>query len=199
MAGSLNIGLTNKAHAEVAGGDGAAFGQSHQPLVVSVGAHGAFNLILPVGHVLACEYVLGCHDLMIHDYGPHRCYATIHVETSGSMGAVECHALLDRIERECLAEMGVHLVIHHDPVHVDDPETRRVRQLTETVLKIKNEALILHDFRLSEKDGRPFISFDLVIPENFDETPETFRKSLCDALLALDGKEYEAEITFDLQ
>lgn len=150
-------------------------------------------------HVLSRSFVIGCHDLMVHDYGPNRCYATIHVETDGMLDAMECHSLLDEIERECITNLGIHLVIHHDPVHVDDPETERLKKMTETVLKIKNEALTLHDFRLSEKEGHTRISFDLVIPDDFDETVCELQKSIRNALFRLDGKDYELDITFDLQ
>jgi cation diffusion facilitator family transporter len=150
-------------------------------------------------HVLSQSFVIGCHDLMIHDYGPNRCYATLHVETDGEMNAIECHVLLDQLERECLSKFGTHLVIHHDPMHTNDPETTRIRKLTETVLKIKNEAFTLHDFRLLEKDGTPHISFDLIVPESFKEDTKSLQESLQDALFSLDGKKYVLDITLDPQ
>ena len=73
-------------------------------------------------YINGCPMVLGCHDLMVHDYGPGRRYASIHVEIDKNEDPMACHARIDRMERECLKNYGTHLVIHYDPVVTDDPE-----------------------------------------------------------------------------
>lgn len=65
---------------------------------------------------LAHEGVLGVHELMIHDYGPGQCYASLHVEMSGSSSVLAAHEIIDGIEREALEKLNVHLVVHYDPV-----------------------------------------------------------------------------------
>ena len=65
--------------------------------------------------------VLGFHDLMVHDYGPGQRFATLHVEMDHREDPLECHDLIDDMERECLRSHNVHLVIHYDPVITDDP------------------------------------------------------------------------------
>ena len=52
-----------------------------------------------------CPMVLGCHDLMVHDYGPGRRYASIHVEIDKNEDPMACHARIDRMERECLRKL----------------------------------------------------------------------------------------------
>ena len=67
--------------------------------------------------VLSHEQVLGIHDLLVHDYGPGKCYASVHAEMSASEDPVVSHEIIDHIERETLERMNVNLVIHFDPVH----------------------------------------------------------------------------------
>ncbi|MBO5364167.1 MAG: cation transporter [Clostridia bacterium] len=66
--------------------------------------------------VTECDKVLGIHDLMVHDYGPGRIIASVHAEVPSSLNLVECHSLIDAIEKKILAELNVDIVIHMDPV-----------------------------------------------------------------------------------
>ena len=70
--------------------------------------------------VRAEEKVVGIHDLLVHDYGPGQCFASVHVQLLPEESAVACHNIIDAIERRALEEMNVHLVIHFDPE--DDTE-----------------------------------------------------------------------------
>lgn len=63
---------------------------------------------------------------MVHSYGPNRCFASVHAEVSANEDILKSHDMIDNIEREILEEMGVHLVIHLDPVVTDDPEVNRL-------------------------------------------------------------------------
>ena len=65
--------------------------------------------------VRAEEKVVGIHDLLVHDYGPGQCFASVHVQLLPEESAVACHNIIDAIERRALEEMNVHLVIHFDP------------------------------------------------------------------------------------
>lgn len=70
--------------------------------------------------VLAEEKVVGIHDLLVHDYGPGQCFASVHVQLEPEESAVACHNIIDTIERRALAELNVHLVIHFDPENDGD-------------------------------------------------------------------------------
>ena len=67
-------------------------------------------------YIKSCPMVIGCHDLMVHDYGPGKRYASIHVEMDESINSRSCHDMIDKVERECLCRFGIHMVIHFDPV-----------------------------------------------------------------------------------
>lgn len=66
--------------------------------------------------VLSHEQVLGIHDLLVHDYGPGKCYASVHAEMSAEEDPLVSHEIIDHIEKETLECMNVHLVIHFDPI-----------------------------------------------------------------------------------
>ena len=75
-----------------------------------------------IDEVRSNDKVLGFHDLMVHDYGPGQRFASIHVEMDNREDVLVCHDIIDDIERRCLEEHHVHLVIHYDPVVTDDQE-----------------------------------------------------------------------------
>lgn len=72
--------------------------------------------------VLSHEKVLGIHDLLIHDYGPGQCYASVHAEISAEESPIDAHEIIDHIEKETLERINIHLVIHFDPVIIDQSE-----------------------------------------------------------------------------
>lgn len=149
-------------------------------------------------YIESCPMVIGCHDLMVHDYGPGKRYASIHVEMDESINSSLCHEMIDKVERECLCRFGVHMVIHFDPVVLNDPVTDRLKNLVLTILKIKDDRLEIHDFRVM-LDCQPVrLSFDITLPEELDGQEWQITKTLQQGLKRLDGNQYELDVTFDL-
>lgn len=68
------------------------------------------------------EKFLGVHDLLVHDYGPGQCFASVHVEVSPDETITDCHDRIDAIERRAMEELNVHLVIHCDPTERQSEE-----------------------------------------------------------------------------
>lgn len=71
--------------------------------------------------ILEEEKVVGIHDLLVHDYGPGQCFASVHVQLQPEESALACHGVIDGIEHRVRRELNVHLVIHFDPEN--DEET----------------------------------------------------------------------------
>jgi divalent metal cation (Fe/Co/Zn/Cd) transporter len=65
---------------------------------------------------LECDYIEGVHDLKVHDYGPGRTIASVHVEMSDTISIVKAHTEIDRVEKRILKELGIDIVIHVDPM-----------------------------------------------------------------------------------
>ena len=146
-----------------------------------------------------CPMVLGCHDLMVHDYGPGRRYASIHVEIDKNEDPMACHARIDRMERECLKNYGTHLVIHYDPVVTDDPEVNSTKRLVNTIIKVRDGRLTIHDFRMVDDGESVKMSFDMILPEDLRGQEQSIKETVEKALNSLDSKKYYADITFDME
>lgn len=150
-------------------------------------------------YINGCPMVLGCHDLMVHDYGPGRRYASIHVEIDKNEDPMACHARIDRMERECLKNYGTHLVIHYDPVVTDDPEVNSTKRLVNTIIKVRDGRLTIHDFRMKDDGESVKMSFDMILPEDLRGQEQSIKETVAKALNSLDSKKYYADITFDME
>lgn len=150
-------------------------------------------------YINGCPMVLGCHDLMVHDYGPGRRYASIHVEIDKNEDPMACHARIDRMERECLKNYGTHLVIHYDPVVTDDPEVNSTKNLVNTIIKVRDDRLTIHDFRMVDDGESVKMSFDMILPEDLRGQEQSIKETVEKALNSLDSKKYYADITFDME
>ena len=150
-------------------------------------------------YINGCHMVLGCHDLMVHDYGPGRRYASIHVEIDKNEDPMACHARIDRMERECLKNYGTHLVIHYDPVVTDDPEVNSTKRLVNTIIKVRDGRLTIHDFRMVDDGESVKMSFDMILPEDLRGQEQSIKETVEKALNSLDSKKYYADITFDME
>lgn len=150
-------------------------------------------------YINGCPMVLGCHDLMVHDYGPGRRYASIHIEIDKNEDPMACHARIDRMERECLKNYGTHLVIHYDPVVTNDPEVNSTKRLVNTIIKVRDGRLTIHDFRMVDDGESVKMSFDMILPEDLRGQEQSIKETVEKALNSLDSKKYYADITFDME
>jgi cation diffusion facilitator family transporter len=141
--------------------------------------------------------VLGYHDLMVHDYGPGRRFASVHVEMDRREDPLLCHELIDNLERECFDSHGIHLVIHYDPVVTDDPELDRMRTLVGSHLAQIDERLSVHDFRMVEGSGHTNLIFDVALPDDLSRRKDEIKKRLDQKLNQDAPTKYYTVITFD--
>lgn len=140
--------------------------------------------------------VLGHHDLMVHDYGPGRRFASVHVEMDRREDPLHCHEIIDNLERECLDSHGIHLVIHYDPIITDDPELDRLRHIINQQLTEFDSRLLTHDFRMVEGQGHTNLIFDIALPSDLSGKEREIRQLLNHSLIN-DKKKYYTVITFD--
>lgn len=150
-----------------------------------------------VDNIRACPKVLGFHDLMVHDYGPGQRFASIHVEMDRREDPMECHEIIDDLERECLKSHGVHLVIHYDPIVTNDPELDRMHVRVEQLLHTYDIRLGVHDFRMVPGKGHVNLIFDVVLPTDLRGQEADITAALEKALNQGSGVTYYPVITFD--
>lgn len=146
--------------------------------------------------VLSHEKVLGIHDLLIHDYGPGRCFASIHAELSATEDPLCCHAIIDSIEHAALDALGIRLVIHYDPVDTSDSRRESLQALTASVVTAIDARLSLHDFHVVSADGVTRLHFDLTLPYALQGEHDAIKTAI-EEQLALRGEAFETVIDFD--
>lgn len=146
--------------------------------------------------VLSHEKILGIHDLLVHDYGPGQCFATVHAELSAEEDPLECHDIIDDIERDALEQMNVHLVIHYDPVVLNDEEWNTMREIMDEIIVKVDPKLSMHDFRVVRSSKKTKLMFDLAVPYSMRSRHREIKAQI-DALLAERGKDYKTVISFD--
>ena len=143
------------------------------------------------------EKVLGWHDLMVHDYGPGRRFASLHVEMDSREDPLYCHEIIDNLERECYESHGIHLVIHYDPVVTDDPVLDRLKALVVRILNGIDSRLAIHDFRMVVSPGHTNLIFDMALPADLTGQEKSLKSRLDQALNAQGDTVYYTVITFD--
>jgi cation diffusion facilitator family transporter len=153
---------------------------------------------LIVDVVTGDEKVLGYHDLMVHDYGPGQRFASIHVEMDRREDPLECHERIDNLERCCLEQYNIHLVIHYDPVVTDDPELKRLKDVVQQLLQQIDGKISIHDFRMLSVDGNIRLFFDAALPPERMEQKDAVRQRLEELLKEAEPAVSHLFITFDI-
>lgn len=134
------------------------------------------------GDLMEHPVILGIHDLLIHDYGPGRQFATVHAEVDCRMNVLETHEILDWLERQCMEKYHVQLTIHHDPVDRDDETLNRMRSIVEGAVGEMDPRLSVHDVRISRSSRRKKLIFDVAVPFDMMDRTEEIRDRIDDSL-----------------
>lgn len=122
------------------------------------------------------EGVHGIHDLMVHSYGHSKYYASVHVEVDANMPMMEGHDLADRIERDFACNTDIVLVVHLDPVVLDNPKCNACRKLTEEIVAGIDPSFGVHDFRMVDGVTHTNLIFDVAIPFDSKLDPEEVKE-----------------------
>ena len=131
-----------------------------------------------VDMIMAHPVILGVHDMMLHNYGPNKIFASAHVEVDSSKDIFETHDQIDNIEREVKENMNIDLVLHMDPVKVNDPETELYRAKVVEAIHQIDPKWRFHDFRIVSGPTHANLVFDLVIPFEEKYTQEEIEEML---------------------
>lgn len=131
-----------------------------------------------VDMIMAHPVILGVHDMMLHNYGPNKIFASAHVEVDSSKDIFETHDHIDNIEREVKENMNIDLVLHMDPVKINDPETELYRAKVVEAIHQIDPKWGFHDFRIVSGPTHANLVFDLVIPFEEKYTQEEIEEML---------------------
>lgn len=119
--------------------------------------------------IVSAEGIEGIHDLIVHDYGPGRIFASVHAEVPDNCDVVEIHELIDELETRIEKTLGVHIVIHMDPLSLNCERTSAVREIVMETVKSVDESLNIHDFRMTEGVNSINLIFDVEVPLEYEK------------------------------
>lgn len=141
----------------------------------------------------ASTAILGYHDLLVHDYGPQKRFASVHIEVDASWSLTRAHQVIDQIEKDFHENLGVELVCHLDPVAIQDIEYLTVSNTVQSIIFQIDRKLRLHDFRIKNENT---LQFDLVVPDNFHLTERQLLAEIQQLVEQTMG-DYQLDVTFD--
>ncbi|MGN0106974.1 MAG: cation diffusion facilitator family transporter [Hominilimicola sp.] len=118
--------------------------------------------------ILSYKGVLGTHDLMVHDYGPGRQFASVHVEMAAEDDVLESHDVIDNIERDFLKNDGLHMIVHFDPISTKDSLVNELRTWISEQIKHLDSRLTIHDLRIVKGTTHTNVIFDCVVPHDME-------------------------------
>lgn len=113
--------------------------------------------------VMAFDHIIGVHDLMIHNYGPGKIMASIHAEVPANLDLITVHEVIDDAEKKLSSKFNIILVIHMDPVSLDNKEINETRAELEKIIKYNPLIESMHDFRMVGKGEHKNLIFDVVV------------------------------------
>lgn len=146
--------------------------------------------------ILSHDKILGIHDLLLHDYGPGKCYASVHAELNAEEDPLVCHDIIDDIECDVADQFNIQLVIHYDPVVLNDREWNQRKEEVTAVIQEIDPTFSLHDFRLVKGAEQTKIVFDLQVPYSMSGQYRSLKEQI-DRKLKERGVLYPTMIRFE--
>lgn len=147
--------------------------------------------------VMESEYIVGVHDLIVHNYGAGRWLASLHAEVPSDSDFVAVHEVIDEAEKRVWQRTGVYLVIHMDPIDVNNEHVAALREQVDAVLRAIDENLSMHDFRVVDGARQINLIFDVVVPFSYDnDAKRDLMMMIRDKLKEIDYR-YNPVVTFD--
>ena len=98
-------------------------------------------------YALKHDEVIGIHDLMVHNYGPGKIFASMHIEMDAEMDPLVSHDIVDNIERALAKDLGINFVAHLDPIQINHPILEQVRMPIAQALIEYDNIEGIHDLR----------------------------------------------------
>ena len=128
--------------------------------------------------------VVGIHDMLVHNYGPKTYIVSFHAEVDGSQDIYALHDAIDNIEKEINEDLRILCTIHMDPIVTNDETVNELRTFTINAVKEVCPEASIHDFRTVIGQTHTNLIFDLVLPFEVDEKPETIVENIKKTILA---------------
>ena len=146
--------------------------------------------------MLSYPGIIGMHDLAVHNYGVGRCFASAHCEVDAKNDILVSHDLIDNIERDFSHDLGIHMVIHLDPVIVGDARTDALHCKVQSLVTALYPTVTIHDFRVIWGVTHSNIVFDAAVPFAVKDSDAVITQKLEAEIQKLD-RDYRTVVTID--
>ena len=146
--------------------------------------------------MLSYPGIIGMHDLAVHNYGVGRCFASAHCEVDAKNDILVSHDLIDNIERDFSRDLGIHMVIHLDPVIVGDARTDALHCKVQSLVTALYPTVTIHDFRVIWGVTHRNIVFDAAVPFAVKDSDAVITQKLEAEIQKLDP-DYRTVVTID--
>lgn len=137
--------------------------------------------------VMSHPEVIGIHDLIVHNYGPGRCFVSLHAEVPADGDILALHDVVDMAEKELNSSLGCLTTIHMDPVVNDDGLTAQTRQRVADIVRLIDPGITIHDFRMVPGPTHTNVIFDAVVPHDIALSDREVAERIRTGVRALDG------------
>lgn len=141
--------------------------------------------------------VLGIHDLVVHNYGPGKVFASIHVEVDSEGNLMESHDMIDQIEMRIKKAMNIEITCHMDPVEVNNPVRLAAIDTLNSVVPTLEGVESFHDVRVVPGPTHTNIIFDLVLTPGIKVDQDEIKDTIQTEIAKIDPK-YFIVINFDM-
>ena len=147
--------------------------------------------------ILSFKEFKGIHDLIVHNYGPGRQFASVHVEVPQDSDIVRCHEQIDLCEKLVDEKLNISLVIHLDPIDVNNEAVSKAKEgIINAVMEIDGN-MSVHDFRMTPAgETRTNLIFDVVVPSAVKLSHEELNERISESARKINPT-YCCVITFD--
>lgn len=135
-------------------------------------------------------YVVGIHDLVVHDYGPGRLMISLHAEVPADGDLLKIHDSIDNAEKELNHALCCEAVIHMDPVETDDARTNETKEKIAALVRTLDPRITIHDFRMVSGETHTNVIFDAVVPFDVSLDEKEVAARISELVSALDGNYY---------
>lgn len=146
--------------------------------------------------MLSYPGIIGMHDLAVHNYGVGRCFASAHCEVDAKNDILVSHDLIDNIERDFSRDLGIHMVIHLDPVIVGDARTDALHCKVQSLVTALYPTVTIHDFCVIWGVTHSNIVFDAAVPFAVKDSDAVITQKLEAEIQKLDP-DYRTVVTID--
>lgn len=116
--------------------------------------------------------VVGVHDMIVHNYGPGRMMISLHAEVPGNIDVYKLHDSVDLIEDQIKQRFQCEAVIHMDPIATDDEQVMNMRKDVVELIRLYDEQLTIHDFRMVAGPTHTNLIFDVVVPQGYQKADD---------------------------